>query len=298
MESITLAPGGHTSFVLPTLFPVTANIRGTVQFNAPCLQFGSVGPASSVCSEISALGIRYTPPGTLTTIPALSQVLSSQGSLAHLASGSGWQTTFVLVNTSTSSAAATLNFFDDKGNPLWLPLTFPQSGVSTNAASVTVGIAANASLYIQTTGALTDALLTGSAQLTTNSPITGFAVYRYSLNGQEASAPLETRNAGSYLLAFDNTSQTVTGLAISAVSAQAVNVPVIVRDDTGHQVFAGSLPLAANGHYSQNLTTAFPATAGIRGTVEFDTPSGAQISVLGIRSPPTLTFTTLPALAK
>jgi hypothetical protein len=27
-------------------------------------------------------------------------------------------------------------------------------------------------------------------------------------------------------------------------------------------------------------------------------PAGAQISVLGIRSPPTLTFTTLPALAR
>jgi hypothetical protein len=46
------------------------------------------------------------------------------------------------------------------------------------------------------------------------------------------------------------------------------------------------------------LATQFPATAGIVGTVEFDTPPGAQISVLGIRSPPALTFTTLPALAK
>jgi hypothetical protein len=44
-------------------------------------------------------------------------------------------------------------------------------------------------------------------------------------------------------------------------------------------------------------------TANIRGTLEFDALStGAQgapnIGVLGIRSPPDLTFTTLPALPK
>jgi hypothetical protein len=46
------------------------------------------------------------------------------------------------------------------------------------------------------------------------------------------------------------------------------------------------------------LATQYPATAGIRGTIDFDTPAGAEIGVLGIRSPPALTFTTLPALAK
>jgi hypothetical protein len=42
----------------------------------------------------------------------------------------------------------------------------------------------------------------------------------------------------------------------------------------------------------------FPVTAGIRGTIEFDPPPGATISALGIRVPHSLTFTTLPALAK
>jgi hypothetical protein len=39
-------------------------------------------------------------------------------------------------------------------------------------------------------------------------------------------------------------------------------------------------------------------TANIRGTIEFDTPAGAQIGALGIRIPVAHTFTTLPALAK
>src|ERR1019366_2747029 len=115
------------------------------------------------------------------------------------------------------------------------------------------------------------------------------AIFRYNPNGQEAVVPLETRNAASYLLAFDNTNGTATGVAVSVASSQASSVPVIIRDDTGAQVSAGSIPLAANGHTSFMLMNQFPSTTGIRGTVEFDAPASAEISVLGIRSPPALT---------
>jgi len=81
-----------------------------------------------------------------------------------------------------------------------------------------------------------------------------------------------------------------------------------VRDDTGAVIATATLPsalgtaspaaFAANGHISFLLTQAFPQTAGIRGTIEFDAPSGTTIGALGIRSPLALTFTTLPAVAK
>ncbi len=80
------------------------------------------------------LGIRFTPPNNaLTTIPALANVGTGGGSIAHLASGGdGWQTTFVLVNTGTTAAPATLKFFNDQtGAPLSLPLAFPQAGGGT-----------------------------------------------------------------------------------------------------------------------------------------------------------------------
>ncbi len=47
--------------------------------------------------------------------------------------------------------------------------------------------------------------------------------------------PLESRNANGYIMAFDNTNGTATGIAVNTVSAQAVNIPVVVRDDTGNQ---------------------------------------------------------------
>jgi hypothetical protein len=100
------------------------------------------------------------------------------------------------------------------------------------------------------------------------------------------------------LIAYDNTGGIATGVAISVVSAQAVNIPIVLRDDAGTMLGTTAIPLSANGHTSFDLATQFPAAANLRGTVEFDTPAGAQISVLGIRSPPALTFTTLPPLAK
>ncbi len=284
---VGLNASGHASFVLSTQYPATTNIRGTVEVDTPTE------------GRISVLGIRYTQPGMLTTIPAMANVGTAGGSFAHVAAGDGWETTFVLVNTGASAAQATLSFFDDNGNLLPLPLSFPQTNtaLASRELSYSANIAAGASLWIEGTGPSMSAL-TGSAQLATTANISAYAIFRYIPNGQEAVVPLETRNAGAYLIPFDNTNGIATGIAISATSPQAVTVPVIVRDGTGAQIGAGSIPLAANGHLSQLLTTQFPETANIRGTVEFDAPAETTISVLGIRSPPALTFTTLPALAK
>src|ERR1700684_1580081 len=98
-------------------FPATANKGGTIGFDT---QAGG---------QISVLGLRCTPPNNaLTTIPALANVGTGGGSIAHLASGGGgWQTTFVLINTGTSAAPFTLRFFADQtGAQLALPLAFPQ----------------------------------------------------------------------------------------------------------------------------------------------------------------------------
>jgi len=291
--TVSLGANGHTSFVLsdPVAgFPVTANIRGTIEFDTPA------------GGRINVLGIRFTPPNNaLTTIPALANVGTGGGSIAHLASGGdGWQTTFVLVNTGNSSAQMTLSFFADQtGAPLSLPLSFPQSGAGTTmtAPSYTAQIAARATLLIVSNGAAQ--LLTGSAQLTTSGNIGGFVIFRH--NGQEAVVPLENRNANGYVIAFDNTNSTATGIALNAVSTQPVNVPVVVRNDAGTQIATDTIALSPNGHTQFTLVTdKYPGTANIRGTIEFDKPANGQIGALGIRIPAgsAHTYTTLPALAK
>ncbi len=101
VQPIQLTAGDHFQFGLADQFPVTANKRGTIEFDTP-----SPG-------QISVLGLRFTPPNNaLTTIPALANVGTGGGSIAHLASGGdGWQTTFVLVNAGTSCGVGDSQLF-------------------------------------------------------------------------------------------------------------------------------------------------------------------------------------------
>jgi hypothetical protein len=290
-SSVLLVPNGHASFVLPMQFPVTANARGTIEFDTP-----SGG-------QISVLGMRFTSPNNaLTTIPAMVPGTAGGGSIAHIATGNGWQSTIVLVNTGTAAAPFQLNFFAGSGMPLALPLGFPQtaSGSTTVASSVSQTLAPGASLLIQSAAPLSDPAPTiGSAQLTTSGNITGFVIYRYNPNGQEAVVPFENRHASGYILAFDNTGGTATGVAVNNADAAPADVPVILRDDAGNLLATDTVHLAGNGNSAFTLVTdKYSAAANIRGTIEFDTPPGGNIGALAFRIPVAHTFTTLPALAK
>jgi hypothetical protein len=228
--------------------------------------------------------------------------LSFAGSMAHLASAGLWKTIFTLVNTGTAASQARLNFFDDNGNPLPLPLTFPQTSNVPQAPVATVDrtLAPGATLLIESTGPDNQATQVGWAQLLSTGNVNGFAVFRQTVpSGQhEAVVPLLTGNAGAYVLAFDNTSGFVTGVAMANVASQFANVTVNIRDDNGVVIQSNTIPIQALAHLSFQLDTRFPVTALRRGTVEFVTPAGGQISVLGIRFNPAGTFSTVPPIAK
>jgi hypothetical protein len=91
-------------------------------------------------------------------------------------------------------------------------------------------------------------------------------------------------------------------LAIANASSQTATIPTVVRNDAGQQIASGNLVVMAHGHTSFMLTDighgGYSQAAGERGTIEFDTPAGGQISVLGIRATAAGIITTIPALAK
>jgi len=290
--SLALESGSHSAFLLPTEYPVTANKRGTIEFDNG--QGGRIG----------ALGVRTTPLGTantFATIPSLANIGTGGGSIPHFVAGNGWQTTFVLVNAGKSAAQVSLAFFDDSGSPLPLPIEFPQSGRGDAAvvSSVKQTLEAGATLLVRSAAPPTNPAPTiGSAQVSTDGNVGGFEILRHNPSGQEAVVPIESRNASAYLLAFDHSGGTTTGLAINSVSTRAVSIPVVVRDDTGAQIATDTISLVANGHLAFGAVEKYPATANIRGTIEFDPPAGAQIGVLGIRTLAGHTFTALPVLVK
>ncbi len=74
-----------------------------------------------------------------------------------------------------------------------------------------------------------------------------------------------------------------------------IDTPLAKRSNS---LFMGShvISVSANGHSAFVLTDDFSETSNLNGTVEFDTPSGGQISVLGIRYPTTGLYTEIPVV--
>ena len=283
---ISLVPLGHISFMLNTQYPLTAGKRGTIEFDTP--------PGG----QISVLGLRANGPTALTTLPVLANVGTAGGSIAHVAYNGGFTSTFYIVNTGTTTAQFTLNFFDENGNALSVPLAFPQTGTNTTTASLSQPLAAGAMLVVQTLAQDGAAAVVGSAQLTTTGNVSGFEIFRWLTYQQEASVPLETRSPGSFVLVFDNTNHLTTGVAVANSTNTTGYVSVNLRDDSGNLIFTTPIVLPPFGHTSFLMPVSYAATGNLRGMAEFVVPVAGQISVIGLRAGPNGVLTTIPVLAK
>ena len=288
MPTIRLGALGHTSFMLndPALgFPVTNGKRGTIEFKTP--------PST----QISVLGLRANG-NALTTLPVLTNVATGGGSITHATYNGGFTSTFYIVNPGASGAQFTLNFFDENGNPLQVPLYLPQSSTTITTSSLVRNLAAGAMLLVETVAQDAQPGVQGSAQLTTTGNIGGFEIFRWNTYGQEASVPLETRTPNGFVLVFDDTADLTTGVAVANVAGAQVSITVNLRDDTGALLQTQSLNLLAHGHTSFMLPDKYPYTAHRKGMAEFVVPSGGNISVIGLRAKSGGGLTTIPVLTK
>lgn len=221
------------------------------------------------------------------------------GALSHLASGGTWKTSIALMNPGGSAATATLQSFDDAGRALRLPWTFSAGAPETNSV-VTRTVQPGAGLLVETVLPDEQAIAVGWMKLHGTGSMTGFAVFRQKVGDreQEAVVPLETRDARSYFLWFDNTAGYTTSVAMSNGQSSTAFVTVIIRDDTGRTLQTSILQMPAHGHTAFALPERYAATAGIRGTIEFQRSAAGQIGVLGLRFNPSGAFTTLPAVTR
>jgi hypothetical protein len=223
------------------------------------------------------------------------------GSFAHVASAGTWKFTLTEINLGTSVGLGRLNLFSESGAGLTLPWTFPQSAGTARAAdplfaeSLDRTMNPNAQVVMESTGPDNVAPLIGLGTLTSSDKISAFGIFSNSTFHWDAVVPLETRNATSYHLAFDNTGALATGVAVSALEQPAA-IGVIIRDDAGAQIGTDTIHLPAQGHISFMLNAQYPVTRGKRGSIEFDRPPAGQISVLGLRVNGAA-LTTLPVLA-
>jgi hypothetical protein len=285
LGTLALPARGHTSFVLDQKFPFSTWLPDIIEFRAPA------------AAQISVVGLIFDPLGHTTALPVLTDATPFSGSVAQIAAGAGIATSIALLNMGSTGTNLHVQFRADDGGPLSL-----DGGVTGFGCSPSVGSfssfdrAVGPGVYCGVTavrGAMNSQAV-GSAEVTTDGPTIGWVVY--TLPPNEVFVPLETRTASSFVLPYDNTSAVVTGVAVANVDAQAALIPVTIRDEAGAPVFSGELDLAAQGHTSFVLAQRFPASANIRGTMEFKTPVAGRISVLGLRATPAGTVSSIPVL--
>lgn len=275
---------------------ITSGAAGTGLGNVTFTLDPNTGAARSGTITINRQVFTITQQGAM-----LPEGLTPAGSFAQIASGGGWDTTLTLINLAGTTGAARLNFYANDGSMPMLPFTEPQAPAAgaTLAQSFDETLLANSTLMLDTTGPATRTGTEGFAEVLTGGGIDGFAIFTNTFSNQQAMVPLETRNAPSYLLAFDNTGAIDTGLAIANLATNAANVQVVIRDDTGAQIGTDKVSLEPRGHSAFMLSDSqhgIPATAGKRGTLEFDTPERGRIGVLGLRANGTA-VTSLPLMA-
>jgi hypothetical protein len=217
-------------------------------------------------------------------------------SAAHLATGGGWQTQIELINPTAALATAHLRIYDNNGNTLAIPLASADGTINTTASSLDPQLGPKSVLILQSSASATGPLLQGSAEVTGDAAISGFLIFRYTPTGQEVLVPLSSGAATSYELAFDNTGGLSTGLALASSSTQAVTVGVTALDQDGRALLNSTIAIPALGHQSFVAAAQFAALSNQRGTLQFTPPSGAQISVVGIRATAAGTFTGIPLL--
>jgi hypothetical protein len=272
----TIQANGHMSFVLPVRSTLPQNMRGVADFGSAAAPIFGLGIRSNNAAFTSVDAVTAQPPSTKT--------------ISHIADGGSWKTTIILVNTDTSPANFTVNFWKEDGSAFSLPLVgFGQ------LASVSGTIPVGGSQTIETMGQAKQVTV-GWAEVVSSQAVGGTAIF--GSNGQEAAVGLLSSGRGTLVIPFDNSPGLALGIAIvNPDPNQDATIEVTLRNESGAVIsHEPAITVAHHSHTSFVLPVRSTKAADVRGTVEFDSPN-ANIFALGIRSNGAA-FTSIRALNK
>jgi hypothetical protein len=252
-------------------------------------------PAGTYTGTITfnATGVSNSPQIVTVTFNIATAPPPGRQLISQIADGSAWKTTITLVNLDTDPAPYTLRFYADDGTPLRLPFDGTPGRVETLSGTIPVG----GSRTISTLG--TDTLLQqGWAELTSTKLISGLGVFRQRVEGRpdQEAAVSATVPSNHFVLPFDNTQSFVSSMAlVNTNSTQSRAIAAAPRNEDGSALLGDSVNLPPLGHNAFVMAERFPSMAGVRGSVDFTSPS-ADFSALGLRFNPGGAFTSLPTL--
>ncbi|MFB3829071.1 MAG: hypothetical protein ACE15B_20050 [Bryobacteraceae bacterium] len=210
--------------------------------------------------------------------------------------GGSWKTIFTIVNLAFTTGRGTIRFFSESGQPLPLPVV-GQTG--SPVSEVTVDVAPRGVATLETAGRPgVDTLVAwADFQYDVSAPLVISCVVKQQAAGRpdyEAAVPVRPVGSRVHLIPFDNRAQYATGVAVmNGSSTASIGVPVLIRDETGQPIYAGSMSLLPRNHRAFVLAQEFPATRGMRGTIEFNPQSEGWFAAIGLRFNPTGPFTTV-----
>jgi hypothetical protein len=277
--SLTLPSHNHRAFMLGEMFPQIRDRRGVARI-------------SSTSSGLSALGLRFNPTGSFTSIQPAEARSAEAGPMtqyiSQIATGGGWKTTIFLANSGTQPATFSLIFRDSGGTLLDLPMM--GAGATAEYSDV---IPAGGARILETQESW-DPSVQGWAEIVSDTPISGTVVFTQTAwdgSDSEAAEQVSPPPGERFVLPFDNTQGFLTALALlNGDSSDALSAVVILRDESGERLDVEYIPQESHTSETFYLAERFPSTQGRRGSIEF---RDARISVLGLRFSPSGTFTSV-----
>ncbi|HEV8132679.1 MAG TPA: kelch repeat-containing protein [Acidobacteriota bacterium] len=191
---------------------------------------------------------------------------------AQFATGPGFDGELVLGNSNTEEAIATVEFRDQKGQPLQFNLG------GTTRSQATVAVPAVGSIALATRDS-SNLVRVGSVRVSAERPITGFIFFGSAVAAIEPGRPL-TR----FFIPVRHDAANSGGIAIANTADASVTVALILREESGKEVARREVVLPPSGQIAESLERLFP-TAGIetrsfRGTISGT--SSAPVVVLAV----------------
>jgi len=246
---------------------------------------------------------------TLPVIDASAGLNTSVAAVPHFADGDGWTTQVLLVNPTSNTATGTIEFRDDSGALVNVPIT----GQNTNAYS----IPARSSQKLVTAGTASVAT-TGSVRITPENggpapvPLVVFSYKPEAIIVSEAGVP--TASGTAFRMYAESSGipserdNIQTGIAVTNNGSSAISITFELFNSDGS---TSGLPtpvtttLQPLGHVTNFLANIFAGQSfpnPFRGVLRISTPSPSGVSVAGLRTHynELLDFliTTIPAMSE
>jgi hypothetical protein len=223
------------------------------------------------------------------------------------ASGVYWRTTFIFVNTGTTSATVQLLTWTPAGAALAVPVVGGTSD-SQHIFNIPVG----GSVVVQLDETAASSVVTGWAGVVVTGLVQGQGIFKQHIPGvldSEAAVPLLSRSQPACIIPFpggpapllampfDNTGGYLTSVAFANTAAAARTLDLEFVDLTGVSIYTAHEPMAAHNQMAFELTGRYPAVTNKQGWMRvLNTQS--DFTTLGFRFNPAGPFTTwVPMLA-